>query len=79
MNSLDEIKETCHKILFEAMELAEKGRITEAFLLEWSNHLKEVIKDAERYHQNLGPEAPATPTYGNEEDAEEIIDEGTLP
>ena len=61
------------------MELAEEGVIDEGTLLALSNQLKLYVKAAERYYQNLGPEAPATPTYGNEEDAEEIIDEGTLP
>ena len=79
MPSLDEITEMCHQALDTGMKLAEQGGMNEDFLLEWSNHLKQVFKDAERYHQNLGPEAPPTPTYGNEEDAEEIIDEGTLP
>ena len=76
MPSLDEITEMCHQALDTGMELAEEGRISEGALLALGNHLQQVMQDA----QNLGPEAPATPTYGNEDDAdEEVIDEGTLP
>ena len=79
MPSLDEITEVCHRTLSNAMELAEEGRINEGTLLALSNHLKLCMEAAKIYYQNLGPAAPATPTYGNEEDEEEIIDEGTLP